>query len=275
MPPKKLPENELPGPIAALKGIRRISAHRKRRITKEEMRKKRAEDNRKHYLKKATKPDGSIIPCKDRKGKKRKGYTGGHTGSTPVMSIAWFRDYLRKPIEEILSKPRSEMSAFEAITVEAIRLALDTRGEESVIEAIQDSGAFRGRGPVRVKEGMKHILGGDAAARFFSTPEDRLKAIKHLHAYQLGSAPTTVDMKNNGGSFEPGVMPPMPFDVEVHLTHADGTREKLDRLDHLPPHPETVDEAADREARELEEETEQDEADNKPFDDLDPTRTRL
>jgi hypothetical protein len=272
MPRAKLPENELPAPIARLKGLRRNSLHVKP-TPKEiaEKRVKQREYSRKAYVKKAANPDGSLIPVKDR-GKKKRGRPGGTpTGSTPVTSLAWFRDYLRQPLEQMLAKPRSEMSAIEAITVEAVRLAIDTRGEETVIEAIQENNE-RGGGKrsrvVGVKDGLRNTLGSDVAARFFSTPEDRLKAIKHLHAYQLGQAPSTVDLKNNGGSFEAG--PPTPFDVEVVLTRADGSKEKLERLDRLPPHPETDEERADREATEVEEDVEQAEEDAKPFKDCDP-----
>lgn len=276
MPRKPLPENQLPQPIAALKGLRKNSPHVKRSITEKEAeerkakkRKQEAKKARKKYLKKAARPDGSLIPVKER-GKPQKDHPRGTTGSTPTMSLAWFRDYLTQPLDVMLSKPRSQMSAIEAITVEAVRLAIDTRGEETVTEAIKEAGVGRGRGAVSVKEGMRHILGGDAAARFFSTPEDRLKAIKHLHAYQLGQAPGTLDLKNNGGSFEPPITGPL--DVEVVLTRADGTKSKLQRLDQMAQHPDTVEE----EAREIEEDegpgADDEREDERPFDSCDPTK---
>jgi hypothetical protein len=220
-----------------------------------------AAKKRKRYLKENVNADGTT-----------KG--SGRTGAAPVYSIAWFRDFMQRPLEDILSKPRSQMSAIEAITTEAVRLAIDSRGEETVVEAIRDAGIARGKGAVSAKEGIRQLLGDSTLARFLSSPEDRLKAIKHLHSYQLGQAPSTLDLKNNGGSFEAPINGPL--DVEVVLTRPDGTHEKLRRLDQMPPHPETVEEAAEREAQELEEIegpiADQEREDAKPFDACDPTK---
>lgn len=279
MPPRKKPENVLPPQVEALKRLRRTPQKPKPRklyprkpgdppVREPEERKpippqdaeairkaKRAVADRKSKVGYASNPDGTCIPVKDRKAgprlrgnenskgrpfKKGKEWKGWKGGASPKMSLTWFRDFMTKPVTEILDKPLSEMSAFEATVQEALRLALDHRGEEAVIRAIQDvSEDLEGGLPVSVKRGLERVLEGDGGsiARLLPTPDDRMKAIKHLHAYQMGNASSTMNLQNNGGSFEPPAGDGEPEKIEVVLVTPEGEKQKLQRLDQMPPHP--------------------------------------
>ena len=201
---------------------------------------------------------GAIPPKRDPKAPRKKGNANSKGrpfkkgvderrntdgAAPPRMSLTWFRDFMQQPLEQMLAKPRIQMSAIEATVVEAVRMSVDRSGETAIVEAIESMEERGGEEsdalPRSVKRGVQRLLGGDgSAAKFFVTPDDRLKAIKHIHAYSLGAAPTmaTVDLKNNGGSFE-GNDPPPPTGIEVVLVAPDGTRSHLPNLSDLPPHP--------------------------------------
>ena len=243
-----------------------LAAKREERAAKERQYKKN------FRIKAASNPDGTRIPVKERgmkNGKRKRGsaasvgrpfkkgkdWDGNRNGPRPQtgeMSLPWFRNYMSQPINEILAKPREGMSAMEATVVEALRLAIDRSGEEAVVSAIQNiefrAGCKRDNEdglPSQLSRTLSNIMDGNGGtiARLLSTPDDRLKAIKHLHGYQLGASPQSINLQNNGGSFE---SPPTgePEEIEVVLVTPEG-RQKLQRLDKMPAHEGQADTSAE------------------------------